>query len=163
MREPRDVDFSISIGTRVPRRIELYPIPAAVIDIVPQYRGYRYFVVQDDIVIVEPDTYEIVYVIDESGQARAGGGGGGCRRLVLTEEERRLILRTVEVERYRGEESVRVSVGERIPARLELHTFPEAVVREVTKVRSCRYTIVDDRDIAIVDPDEREVVVLVED
>jgi uncharacterized protein DUF1236 len=161
VRELRDIDFSVSIGTRVPRRIELYPIPAAVIDIVPQYRGYRYFVVHDEIVIVEPDTYEIVYVIDDRGRARAGGGGGACDELALTDDERRLIIRTIEIDRFRDEHGIRVSVGERLPPRLELHEFPDAVIREVSKVRSCRFTVIDG-DIAIVDPDERQVVVRVE-
>ena len=133
----------------------------AVIDIVPQYRGYRYFVVHDEIVLVEPDTYEIVYVIDDRGPARAGGGGGACDELALTDDERRLIIRTIEIDRFRDEHGIRVSVGERLPPRLELHEFPDAVIREVSKVRSCRFTVIDG-DIAIVDPDERQVVVRVE-
>ncbi len=163
VRELRDVDFSISIGTRVPRRIELYPIPAAVIDIVPQYRGYRYFVVQDDIVIVEPDTYEIVYVIDERDYRSAGnyggGGGGGCDRLELSDTERRLILRTIERDRDAGDVVIRV--GERVPERFQLHTFPDQILQEVSKVGTCRYTIIGD-ELAIIDPNDREVVVLLD-
>ena len=39
------------------------PLPPTVIEIVPQYRGYDYFLVGDQIVIVDPDTLEIVAVL----------------------------------------------------------------------------------------------------
>lgn len=60
----RDVNFSINVGVAVPRTVELRPLPERVIEIVPQYRRYRYFVLEDGrIVIVEPSSYKIVYVI----------------------------------------------------------------------------------------------------
>jgi hypothetical protein len=60
----RDVNFSVSVGIEVPRTIELRPLPARVVEIVPQYRRYRYFVLADGrIVIVEPSSYKIVYII----------------------------------------------------------------------------------------------------
>ena len=60
----RDVNFSVNVGVAVPRTVELRPLPARVIEIVPQYRTYRFFVLADGrIVIVEPDTYKIVYII----------------------------------------------------------------------------------------------------
>lgn len=60
----RDVNFSISVGVAVPRTVELRPLPTRVVEIVPQYRGYRFFVLADGrIVIVRPETYEIVYII----------------------------------------------------------------------------------------------------
>lgn len=60
----RDVNFSVNVGIEVPRTIELRPLPARVIEIVPQYRRYRYFILADGrIVIVEPASYKIVYII----------------------------------------------------------------------------------------------------
>lgn len=59
----RDLDVSITVGSRLPRTVEVRPLPAAVIEIVPQYRGYYYVLVGDQIVIVEPDTLEIVAVL----------------------------------------------------------------------------------------------------
>ena len=38
-------------------------VPAALVEIEPQWRGYRYFVYHDEIIIVEPRTLEIVYVL----------------------------------------------------------------------------------------------------
>ena len=46
-----NVNFSINIGTRVPRSVRLQVLPASVITIVPEYRSYRYFVVDDQICI----------------------------------------------------------------------------------------------------------------
>ncbi len=59
-----NVNFSISIGTKVPRdRVQPRPLSTQIIEIVPAYRGYLYFMVGNDIVIVEPNTMEIVAVI----------------------------------------------------------------------------------------------------
>ncbi|MBA3449452.1 MAG: DUF1236 domain-containing protein [Pseudaminobacter sp.] len=57
-------DFDISVGVAVPRTIEFYPLPPRIVTIVPAYEGYRYFLLADGrIVIVEPDTLEIVFII----------------------------------------------------------------------------------------------------
>lgn len=60
----RDVNFSVNVGVAIPQTVELHPLPPRVVEIVPQYRNYRYFLLADGrIVIVQPDTYEIVYVV----------------------------------------------------------------------------------------------------
>ncbi len=58
-----NVNFNVSIGTAVPRTVHFYPLPQDVLEIYPEWRGYDFIVVRDEIVIVEPDTYEIVYII----------------------------------------------------------------------------------------------------
>jgi hypothetical protein len=58
-----NVDFSISVGTTVPRSVRLVSVPAAIIEIQPAWRGYEYFVVGDQVVIVDPATMQIVAVI----------------------------------------------------------------------------------------------------
>ena len=57
------VNFDIRIGTVVPRSVRLVTVPATLVEIEPQWRGYRYFVYHDEIIIVEPRTLEIVYVL----------------------------------------------------------------------------------------------------
>lgn len=60
-----DVDFDVVVGTQVPDTVVLYDLPPRVIEIVPQYQGYRYFVLEDGtIVIVRPQVLEIVYIIE---------------------------------------------------------------------------------------------------
>jgi hypothetical protein len=39
-------------------------LPPRVVEIYPVWRGYHYFLVGDRIVIVEPDTLRIVFIID---------------------------------------------------------------------------------------------------
>lgn len=59
-----NVNFNISVGTVVPRTVTLHPLPAAVIEVYPQWRGYRFVLVGDEIIIIEPGSYQIVAVID---------------------------------------------------------------------------------------------------
>jgi hypothetical protein len=59
-----NVDFNISVGTRVPReRVHLYPLPEEVVTIYPEWRGYEFIRVRDQILVVDPRTLEIVDVI----------------------------------------------------------------------------------------------------
>lgn len=60
----RDIDIDISVGVAVPRTIEVHRLPPRIIKIVPDYEGYLYFVLADGrIVIVDPDSYEIVAIL----------------------------------------------------------------------------------------------------
>jgi hypothetical protein len=62
--EPVTVDFDVSVGVVVPQTVTLRPVPTRVIEIVPDYRGYEYFVLADGrIIIVEPGTLKVVYVL----------------------------------------------------------------------------------------------------
>jgi hypothetical protein len=62
--EPVDIDVDVSVGVTVPRTVTLQPLPPRVIEIVPAYRGYEYFVLADGrIVIVEPGTLKVVYIL----------------------------------------------------------------------------------------------------
>jgi hypothetical protein len=63
--EPQtNINFSISVGTRVPRDVRFHPLPAEIITIYPDWRGYEFFRVRDEIVVVDPRTLEIVAVLD---------------------------------------------------------------------------------------------------
>jgi Protein of unknown function (DUF1236) len=59
-----NVNFSISVGTRVPRDVEFRPLPTEILSIYPDWRGYEFFLVRDEIVVVNPRTLEIVAVIE---------------------------------------------------------------------------------------------------
>jgi Protein of unknown function (DUF1236) len=58
------VDFDVRVGTRVPRTVRFVPLPASIFEIEPAWRGYEYFLVRDEIVVVDPRTMEIVAVIE---------------------------------------------------------------------------------------------------
>ena len=59
-----NINFSVSIGTRVPRSVGFHPLPAEIVTIYPDWRGYEFFLVGDEIVVVNPRTLEIVAVLD---------------------------------------------------------------------------------------------------
>ena len=58
-----NVTVNVSVGVRVPRTVQLAAIPQDILVIVPEYRRYRYFVVDNRICVVDPDTLVIVDVI----------------------------------------------------------------------------------------------------
>jgi hypothetical protein len=59
-----NVNFAITIGTRVPRSVHFYPLPVELVQIYPSWRGYDFFLVGDQIIVVNPRTLEIVAVLD---------------------------------------------------------------------------------------------------
>jgi hypothetical protein len=59
-----NVNFSISVGTRVPHDVRFYPLPTEVVTIYPEWRDYEFILVGDQIVVVDPRSFEIVAVID---------------------------------------------------------------------------------------------------
>jgi hypothetical protein len=59
-----NVNFSISVGTRVPRTVGFHPLPAEIVTEYPDWRGYEFFLVRDEIIVVNPRTLEIVAVLD---------------------------------------------------------------------------------------------------
>jgi hypothetical protein len=60
-----NVNFSVSVGTRVPREgVRFYPLPAQVVTIYPEWRGYEYIRVREQIVVIDPNTHEIVAILD---------------------------------------------------------------------------------------------------
>jgi hypothetical protein len=58
-----NVDFALSVGTAVPRSIRLVAVPTTLVEIEPRWRGFEYFLVGDEIVIVDPRRMEIVAVV----------------------------------------------------------------------------------------------------
>jgi hypothetical protein len=157
-----NVNVSINVGTRVPRSVRLAVLPVAVISLVPQYRGYQYFVVDDRICIVEPRTYEIVEVISESGRMAGVDSRGSAARLVLTEDEKRIILQNVEFDRDSTLALGSLREGTEVPRNVRVKTFPETVVEQLPKVRDYKFFTAEDR-VAIVDPQGSRVALVIEE
>ena len=156
-----NVNFSINLGTRVPRSVRLEVLPVTVIQIVPEYRSYRYFVVDDQICIVEPSTYEIVEVIRVSDRTTTRDGRGGSARLVLNEDEKSILLREIDL---RGDSTLALGAlteGAEVPRDVSLNTFPAIVVEQVPKLREYKFITAEDR-LAIVDPGDSKVKLVIE-
>jgi uncharacterized protein DUF1236 len=48
------------VGTRVPESVQLYAVPQEVAVEVPEIRAYKYMVVNDRVVLIDPATSEVV-------------------------------------------------------------------------------------------------------
>jgi hypothetical protein len=57
-----NVNFSLSVGTAIPTTVRLAPVPTTLVEIHPAWRGYQYFIVGEQIIIVSTD-HKIVAVI----------------------------------------------------------------------------------------------------
>lgn len=154
-----NVNVDIRVGASVPRSVTLHVLPADVVEVVPQYRGYRYVYVNNDIVIVDPASYAVVAVIT-SGGGRAAGPRAS--RLTLAAPARAFVREHID----RGA-SIRlgigaISIGMAIPQGVSLLPMPRVVVDRYPELEDYRYFVYED-DIAIVDPSTDEVVLIVED
>jgi Protein of unknown function (DUF1236) len=56
-------DFNIRVGVAVPRTVHVAVLPPEVVTIVPEYRGFEYVVVGDQLLIIDPNTLEIVAIL----------------------------------------------------------------------------------------------------
>lgn len=58
------VNFDVRVGTVIPRgSIHVTTVPETLVRIEPQWRGYEYFVYEDEIVIVNPHNMHIVAIV----------------------------------------------------------------------------------------------------
>ena len=157
-----NVNFSLSVGTVVPRDVRFQPLPAEVVEILPQYRGYSFFVVRDDIVIVEPSSYKIVDVL---GPIDGGGPGPApsSRKPTFSDKDREVIRKHARSSRTEqrttgsSTTTTRVRVGERLPESVEIRSFPETVYRESPSLREYRYIERDNRTY-VIEPRERTII-----
>ncbi|MCL4768683.1 MAG: DUF1236 domain-containing protein [Hyphomicrobiaceae bacterium] len=155
------VDFDISVGTRVPReRVRLVPLPAVIVETVPAYRGYLFFVVNQQIVIVSPATYVVVDVLRLDGAP--GRAAAADVDLTLSSEQRRLILTEIDLRPGIRLGIGDISVGMSVPGSVELRRFPQPVIAEIPELEDYRYFVFE-QQVAIVDPGERQVVLTISD
>ena len=153
-----NVNFDVSVGTTVTSDVHLVPVPDEVVRILPQYRGYRYVVVRDEIVIVEPRTKRVVEVISKSGTLHRTSAS-----LILNTEQRRKLKSSVETTGSTRSSSTRIELrqGETLPQDVTLIEVPDTIVTEIPELRTYRYVVIGD-EIAIVQPDTRRVIEIIE-
>jgi hypothetical protein len=56
-------NFRLAVGTRIPSTVRIYDVPQTIVNIVPEYRGFRYIVVGYELIIIDPYTLEIVAIV----------------------------------------------------------------------------------------------------
>jgi Protein of unknown function (DUF1236) len=157
-------DFAISVGTIVPAFVALNPLPESVVEIVPQYRGYDFVMVRDEIVIVEPRTRHIVTVLRGKGRSAAtaehrAAATSAHGHLQFTREQRQLIRRDLLTSE--GVTLDSVEIGERVPADISLLSIPADVLDEVPDIRPYRYVVTSDQ-VVLVAPDTREIIDIID-
>ena len=57
--------FGATVGAHVPEAVETEPLPATVVTLIPQLRGFEGAVVSEQVLIVEPKTKQIVEIITQ--------------------------------------------------------------------------------------------------
>jgi Protein of unknown function (DUF1236) len=58
------VNFDVTVGAALPRTgVRIVPVPDTLVRIEPRWRGFRYFVYENEVVIVDPHDMKIVAVL----------------------------------------------------------------------------------------------------
>jgi len=58
-----NVNFAVNVGTVVPSTVRFAPVPSMLVEINPSWRSYEYFIVSEQIIIVDPRTKRIIAVL----------------------------------------------------------------------------------------------------
>jgi hypothetical protein len=58
-----NVTFKVAVGLSVPRTVHDAALPSQVEKIFPAWRGYNYFLIGNDIIIVDDD-YIVVFILE---------------------------------------------------------------------------------------------------
>src|SRR4029077_12940169 len=68
-----NVNFAIAVRTVVPTSVRIVEVPATLIEIHPEWRGHMYFVLRDEIIIVDHG-HRIVAIVPTGSSAQLGAG-----------------------------------------------------------------------------------------
>jgi Protein of unknown function (DUF1236) len=135
-----NVNFSISIGTSVPEHVRARRLPDEIVVIMPEYRGYDYIIVEDEIVIIEPRTRRIVTTMPRHGGRTAGVST--TMRISLSPEQRRMLREIVLRENVRPVDAkMEIIVGRDLPRAVEVHKFSDQVYSEIPELRSYEFFV----------------------
>lgn len=61
---PTQLNVSVRVGTRIPNSVRFYPLPREVFVIYPEWRGYDYIMVGNEILVIDPRTHQIVAILE---------------------------------------------------------------------------------------------------
>jgi hypothetical protein len=150
--------FDWHVGRRIPRHVRLFAVPAAVLAFFPYYRDYRYFVVDDEVCIVDPATYEVVDVIDSSYR---GGPRPEIAQLSLAPAQIAIVRDGIAPDFPVARVRLRLALGAELPGDVELHRWPVIVVERVPELQDYRFLVTEDQ-IVIVRPSDRSIALVVD-
>ncbi len=159
-----DIDIRINVGERLPERVRPRPLPSEIVTIVPQYRGYEYTVVHDEIAIIDPRSREIVDVIPQNGMRAdlgydRGGYGVSSTRIVLSDDQRQILRRAAtETGTVGSTTSPSTSSG---PSCLSLRRVPDELARSNPELANYQYLAIGEQ-VVLVDPRDQKVVQVID-
>jgi peptidoglycan hydrolase-like protein with peptidoglycan-binding domain len=94
-----NLNVRVSVGTTVPARVRVAPLPREIVEIRPQFRNHQFFVVQDEIVILDNHRriVEVIPVESAGGSGPAVRGSGNRTDVVvdLSQDEIREVQRVL--------------------------------------------------------------------
>jgi hypothetical protein len=138
--------------------VHLFPVPREVIGFFPRYRDYSYFVVGDEICIVDPATYEVVDVIDEGYWRAPVRHVTGLR---LSPGQIAMIRESIPRDFPEANVRLRLALGAEISDDVVLYEFPRLVTDRVLELREFRFLVADEQ-IVIVDPHDRSIALVID-
>jgi hypothetical protein len=124
-----NVSFSIAVGTSIPADVQLQPLPPALAEVVPAYRDYSLVVVEQEALIIDPNSRTIVAVVPFTAQQTTGANTAPApvpapaqaaapppprerKKLDLTRDQREILRRQAE-RHHKSEKDKHVIIEER--------------------------------------------------
>ena len=158
-----NVNFSVSVGVNIPSTVTVHPLPPTIVEIVPEYRGYDYIVVREEIVIIEPRTRRIITVVHRGGSGGIASAAQSSTRISLSPDRRRTIKQTLvrSSSPRPAQTSTRLAVGAEVPQTYEIREFPAEVLQESPELRDYEY-VLDEDVVVVVDRRERRVIEIID-
>jgi Protein of unknown function (DUF1236) len=157
-----DIDIRVNVGERLPERVRPRPLPTDIVNIVPEYRGYDYTVVHDEIAIVDPRSREIVDVIpQDGGRADRYAGDYGSGRVRLSDEQRQILFRSATAAGTVGSTSSSSGSSSSGSTCLSLRRVPDELARSNPELASYEYLAIGDQ-VILVDPQNQKVVQVID-
>jgi hypothetical protein len=137
--------------------VHLFPVPREVVGFFPYYRDYDYFVVGDEICIVNPQTYEIVDVIDQAYWRSAPM----VASLRLNGAQIAFVRDSIPANFPESRLRLRLALGAEIPDNVEVFEFPATVLDRIPELSEFRFLVTDEQ-IVIVDPGNRSIALVID-
>jgi len=158
-----DIDIRVNVGERLPERVRPRPLPSDIVSIVPEYRGYDYTVVHDEIAIIDPRSREIVDVIPQGGRTadRGYSGGYGSTRVTLSDEQRQMLFRSATATSTVGSTSASSGGSSSGSTCLTLRRVPDELAKSNPDLASYQYLAIGDQ-VILVDPQNQKVVQVID-
>jgi hypothetical protein len=62
--KPVQLNISVRVGASVPSSVHFYPLPTEVVEVYPEWRGYDFILVGNEIIIINPGSHTIVAILE---------------------------------------------------------------------------------------------------